>query len=385
MSAGAALAVCALILFKIFSPPPARIEPKAFGGEKYDSARAIIKEKNGFVIAGMTGSKGAGHIDAYLAFLDKNGDIRKDTTFGGRGDDRCLDMVKAGDGYFLGGFTTSYGKGGRDMYVVKTDSNGNMLFTKVFGGKGMDEAACLVPLPGGAVLAAGTTSGKEGDSMDIYAVRIDKNGGTVWEKTYGSVEIERGSAALRAYDGGFLIAGTTMYKTTGLQDIFMVKTGPAGEKQWKKRIGAKGIQRPFSMIKDNEGGYLIAAETGEDDEKGSDIQLIKTDERGEVAWDKRYGGRRDERPARLIKAAGGYIIAGRTYSMGNGMSDVYLIKTDESGELLWERVYGERKDEYPGGITQCEDGGVAFAGWTGSFGKKYQIYFFKTGKNGFAY
>jgi len=160
---------------------------KTYGGGLNDLGWAVEQTNDGgYIVAGSAESFGAGAADFYLIKTDANGDTLWTRTYGGGGDDfgRAVEQTTDG-GYIVAGYTTSFGAGVEDVYLIKTDTNGDTLWTKTYGGAGDDRGwAVEQTTDGGYIVAGGTLSFGAGGN-DVYLIKTDANGDTLWTRTYG--------------------------------------------------------------------------------------------------------------------------------------------------------------------------------------------------------
>lgn len=198
-------------------------------------------------------------------------------------------------------------------------------------------------------------------------VKTDANGNVVWNQTYGGLA----HSVVQTSDGGYALAGyTTSYATS--YDFWLVKTDAAGNMQWSRKYGEGGAEKAYSLIQTNDGGYAIAGHTNSYG-SSDDFWLIKTDPLGNIQWSRIYDIVGDDRAYSLIQTDdGGYAVAGSTWSSTTG-DDVLLVKTDSSGNIQWNRIYGGIDDDYAQSVVQTDDRGYALAGCTDSYGAGYLL------------
>ena len=161
--------------------------------------------------------------------------------------------------------------------------------------------------------------------------------------------------------------------------MLLVLAGPAfSQQRWQRTYGGAGNDAGYSVQQTTDGGYIIA---GTYDFYGANQQvyLIKTNASGDTLWTRTYGGAGDDYGKSVQQTQdGGYIIAGYTTSFGAGNDDVYLNKTNANGDTLWTRTYGGTNWDYSRSVQQTQDGGYIVAGMTSSFGNSAQVYLIKT-------
>jgi len=344
---------------------------RTYGGSADDEGWSVQQTTDGgYIITGYTDSFGAGHYDVYVVKTDANGDTLWTRTYGGSNYDEAKFVQQTADGgYIVTGFTSSFGAGSMDVYLVKTDADGDTLWTRTYGGSIDDEGWCVQQTADGGYIIAGTTNSFGAGSMDVYVVKTDANGDALWTCTYGGGDWDVGWSVQQTTDGGYIIAGNTMSFGAG-GDVYVVKTDANGDTLWTCTYGGGDWDEGWSVQQTTDGGYIIAGRTESFGAGEADVWLVKTDANGDTLWTRIYGGSNyDEGWSVQQTTDGGYIIAGLTDSFGGGSMDVYLVKTDADGGTLWTRTYGGKSgDDMAGSVQQTTDGGYIIAGLTDSFG-----------------
>ena len=344
---------------------------QTYGGTNYDVARASVQTGDGgYALAGWTESFGAGSYDFYLVKTDSIGNMQWNKTYGGTGDDGAFALVQTGDGgYALAGYTWSFGAGSSDAWLVKTDSIGNMQWNKTYGGTDYDEAFALVQTGDGGYALAGDTYSFGAGGDDAWLVKTDSIGNMQWNKTYGGTGDDRAFALVQTGDGGYALAGDTTSFGAGSYDAWLVKTDSIGNMQWNKTYGGTSWDEAFALVQTGDGGYALTGETESFGVGSADFYLVKTDSIGNMQWNKTYGGTDYDEALALVQTGdGGYALTGYTESFGVGSADFYLVKTDSIGNMQWNKTYGGTGDDVAFALVQTGDGGYALAGYTTSFG-----------------
>jgi hypothetical protein len=205
----------------------------------------------------------------------------------------------------------------------------------------------------------------------------------MWQQTYGGANDDRVYSVIQTNDGGYVLAGFTMSYGAGLQDFYLLKTDKNGNMLWNRTYGGAGADGARSVIQTSDGGYALVGDTTSFGNLSSvflsyDFWLVKTDNNGNMLWNQTYGYRLSfengtEYSGSMAQSVvqtsdGGYALAGRTYGIGAGLSDFYLVKTDEDGNMLWNQTYGGTENDNPLSMIQTSDGGFALVGYTESFG-----------------
>jgi hypothetical protein len=344
---------------------------KTFGGTSDDWGASVQQTSDGgYIIVGITFSFGAGNGDVYLIKTDSSGKMLWGKVFGGTDYDEGYSVQQTSDGgYIIVGETRSFGAGNGDVYLIKTDSSGNMRWYKTFGGSNWDLGESVQQTSDGGYIIVGSTTSFGAIGFDVYLIKTDSSGNRQWEKTFGGTRNDYGHSVQQTSDGGYIIVGGTLSSGAGHSDIYLVKTDSNGNKQWEKTFGGTDYDVGYSVQQTSDGGYIIAGYTLSSGAGSYDIYLIKTGSNGNMQWSKTFGGTGDDECHSVQQTSdGGYIIAGRTKSFGAGGFDVYLIKTDSSGNKQWEKTFGGTKNDVSNSVQQTSDGGYIIAGGTDSFG-----------------
>lgn len=300
-------------------------------------------------------------------------------TFGGTRTEFGYSVQQTDDcGYVIAGATQSFGPGYWNVYLIKTDINGNVRWEKTYGGTNSDRGYSVQQTADGGYIVAGHAfSFNPTGSAKVYLIKTDESGTLLWEKTYSRESGAAGSSIQQTSDGGYIVAGHTWSNDTGESYAYLIKTDQKGNVLWERTYGPTGNATAEAIQQTSDGGYIV---TGVSD---ADVYLIKVDESGDVQWEKTYGGYNWDSGYSVQQTSdGGYIVAGGTRSIGAGWTDVYLLKTDASGSLLWEKTFGGTAADISHSAQLTDDGGYILAGFTWSFRNKADVYLIKTDSNG---
>ena len=344
------------------SEPPATQWNKTYGGAGSDSASTVVQTcDGGYAIAGCTRSFGAGWGDFWLVKTDASGNVEWSKTYGGTDMDVARSLVQTVDGgYAIAGLTQSFGAGSWDFWLVKTDTDGAILWSRTYGGPGNDRAWFVQQTGDGGYMVGGITTSFGAGSF--WLVKTNSTGHVEWNRAYGGTGEAYSGQQTR--DGGYIMAGI------GGRDFQLVKTNSTGYMEWSRTYGGPGGETATSVKQTSDGGYIVAGGTNSFGAGLYDFWLVKTDSDGNMLWNKTYGGTDDEMAGSVVQTCdGGYIVAGTVYTEPPGISgDIWLVKTDADGTMQWNKTYGGAGEESGQSVEQTSDGGYIVAGRTDSFG-----------------
>ena len=208
---------------------------------------------------------------------------------------------------------------------------------------------------------------------------------TLWTSSYGRSESDIGYSVRQTSDGGYVAVGVTDVDSSEHYDydVYIIKTDAAGDTVWTKNYGGPGDDGGLSVRETADTGYMIVGSACPSDTSYSDVLLLKTDARGEVQWMKTYGGAQHDAGYCVERSPdGGYVVAGQTYSYGVGGGDIWVLRVDANGDTLWTRRYGGSESDAAYAVEQTRDGGYVVAGQTTSYtaapGTTSAMYLLKT-------
>ena len=311
--------------------------------------------------------------------------IRFNKSFGGPGEDQGRSVKQTRDkGYIVASASATYSFGGMDIWMIKTDSMGMHEWSKNFGGLNSEWPSSVEQLPDSGYIVAGYTNSFGNGGYDMYLLRLDKSGNELWSRTYGGTDWDFAYALRATADGGFILAGSTGSYGAGNDDVYLVKTDANGDTLWTKTYGGLLDDVAQSVWQNNDGGYFFSGYTNSFGNGGHDVYYSRTDAAGIPMWTKTLGGPRDEESFSGIQCLldGGFLMVGYTKSFfSTDSTEVgYLIKTTFTGDTIFTyevcpSIAGYSSRIYS--IVETPDYDLAMAGWTEFLGKK-DMYFFKS-------
>jgi hypothetical protein len=362
---------------------------KVYGGANAEGCSRIIETSDGgFAIAGYTFSFGNGNSDMFLIKTDSLGNTLWTKTYGGIGFEYAYSVEQTNDyGYILAGYSTSNVNRNKNVYIVKTNSNGDAIWTKTYGKDSVDIASSVYKTSDGNYLVCGHTQSSGAGEDDLFVLKINQNGDTLWSKTFGGTRTDIGKSVLEVNPSEYIFAGSTGSPeiTTNNQDYYIIKTNSSGTLTWAKNYGTNGAL-PFDWCngvkKTTENGFMMVGESSYN--SPLDVMLMKLDSTGNLNWKKYYGNNfYDYGNAICNTTEGGFLICGTTKNKTSQKNDIFVVKVDNNGSELWRENYGGANNEWGSSVCRTRDGNYVIAGQTNSSGSgSFDIYVSKIKSTG---
>ncbi len=368
------LFICLLVLSTaLWAQSPQILWAQTFGGPNNDEAYDIIRTHDGgFVICGMTESKGFGGKDAWVIKLDPQGKLEWDKTYGEKGDEVANAIIQTSDnGYAIVGSTTSKGKGKRDIFFVKTDSMGNKLWEGIYGGSKHDVGNDLIQTFDGNYAIVGSTKSIGSGNFDIWILKIDTKGGRIWRKSEGGRGADLGNSITEhPKDSSLIIGGTTFSNANGESDLWMIKINKEGRREWRKNYGSINKDLGNHLLLKSTGEYVFSGSTQPKGERYADYWVVQFTPESWDDWERTYGTAKDESATGACETTdGGTIVSGYTTSYGEGSYDFWLMKFDKTGKQLWQETFGGPDEDRAYAVIATGSNECAVCGYTRSDGE----------------
>ncbi|MEL6925162.1 MAG: hypothetical protein AAFO94_14035, partial [Bacteroidota bacterium] len=351
---------------------------KYYYGDNNDYLHSVgLTAAGGYVLGGYSNSginndktqASYGGTDAWFIWLDADGTIIKDKTYGGDATERIASIQQTSDGGYVAGGTSfsgvsgmkssaNYGAG--DYWIIKMDSLGNLLWEKSFGGDGEDELEHLQQTSdGGYILGGYTNSGISGNKttatmgvIDYWIVKLDAAGNMEWQQSFGGNDMDFLLTLQQTDDGGYIMGGESLSPQSGHKtqdailetgDFWVIKTDALGQLEWEKTIGGNGDDQLMTLVQSRDGGYLLGGQSDsgiygdktENNISSFDWWVVKLDACGAVQWDKTIGTALEDYISSVIETSdGGYLLGGHSGffdnpaedGFNNGAYDFYSVK-----------------------------------------------------------
>ncbi|PKL31802.1 hypothetical protein CVV43_01595 [Candidatus Saccharibacteria bacterium HGW-Saccharibacteria-1] len=343
---------------------------KTWGGTSTDEGTSITQSSDGgYAIMGSTHSFGVGLLDVFISKYSTDGILSWSRAFGGANFDYGNAITQISDGgYIITGRTNSFGSGDYDMFIAKYSNEGNLSWSKTWGGTGYDDGTSIIQSSDGGYTVAGTTTSFGAGSNDMFISKYSADGNLLWNKTWGGASYENGKAITQTSDGGYVVTGSTYSFGSGHYDMAIAKYSIDGNLLWNKTWGSNGEESARSIAQTSDGGYVVAGYTYSFGAGDSDIFIAKYSAEGNLSWNKTWGGLGFDSLGAIIQTNDGYAITGLTSSFGAGNRDVFTVKYSTDSNLSWNKTWGGSSNDYGEAIIQSGDGGYIVTGGTGSFG-----------------
>lgn len=360
----------------IYAQAPSILWTKMFGSSVDDYISDIRPTADGgFVLAGQTGY--AGQFDSgdlWIVRTNAAGDTLWSKTYAGPGIDNGRQVLPTPDGGFMiAGYRTSADGFDRDAWLLRTDSQGDTLWTKTYGGPNTDELGSMVATADGGYILTGRTRSFGPAGLDVWIVRTDANGDTLWTQAYGGPGTDFGATVAELDDGGFIAVGRRMSFTTGAPDIWLLRMDSAGDTLWSRLYNGPYFDWSFDDATDLEvtadGGFAILADIdGPSGGTVSNTWLVRTDANGDTLWTQTYRGPGfiEQATDLQLTSEGGFLVSGfRFYDSFN--SDAIIMGIGANGDSLWTLTVGDSGLDRANVISQTADGGFIVGGYTSSY------------------
>lgn len=348
---------------------------KTIGTEYYDSGRSVkATSDGGYIVAGSTNSVGANSPDLYLVKTSALGEVEWQKTFGGTRGEAGRSVLETSDGGFLvAGYTYPnnmsypFGFGGEEIYLVRTDASGNLLWEKKFSGQSQWAYSLEATADGGFILMGGIT----GNYQQVYLLKLSAEGEKQWDSRIGGGRDVANALAV-APDGGYVVAGYT--GATWHDSIYLAGTDASGAVVWQKYISKTYDARANSVLRTSSGNFVVA---GFANNQG---YLACVDPKGNLLWEAFF---EDLVGINAVVEApdGGLVLAG-TSQMS---STTALVKTDAHGAKLWQKAINTPTYSFfpqLSSLALAADGGFVATGNVDTSSNQYDIYLLKTDQNG---
>lgn len=349
---------------------------KIYGGPAADAGRAVCKTREGgFIITGYTFTPDDVDADILVFKVDSKGNLVWKKVLGGPGMDFGNDCCITEDGYLITGYTTSLGKGKRDIFVAKIDKNGETEWEKTFGGKEDDIGTAVGLNSKDQIYICGYTSSFGKGEEDIYVINTDAAGEEIWSKTYGGNRMDRAKSLAVDRNDNIVIGATSLSFGGKNSDFYIFKINSSGDSLWSNNFNASGkwghgFDRCQSMGSVSDKGFLLTGFSDCNDMM--DVVVVKTDEKGKEEWIKSFGNKPfyDYGNSIIEVQSGGYAVTGITKSIPakNGLydNDIFVAEVDALGNMVRNIQIKGSGNDWADDMCSAVDGSLIIVGYSHS-------------------
>ena len=359
---------------------------KVFLKSPYDEeAQDVLPTSDGgYLFAGYTTNSTLNDCDVLVIKADASGTEQWRKTFGGNKPDFPYHMLQASDGnFFLVGYSQSYGGGDFDILLIKIEPDGDLIWSKTYGANGNDLSRDIIATADGNYMIVGWSKAAGQPDNNANLIKIDIDGTVIWNKTFGSSSDDFGNCVKTTSDGGYIMIGQTYGFGSSNGDAWLVKLNSNGDTTWTKRFGGSLNDEGYYLTVAPDGGYVFLVRDSSNVGQDIDTRVIKTDASGNLVWNKVYGGDKKDTPKMIQNTNdGGFIACGNSRSFGWINPDMWILKLNSSGDTTWTRHYGGSQNEHCYVIREMADGSYIATGKTASYGPNFDPIFLKFNSSG---
>lgn len=310
---------------------------KTFGDGFSDIATTVKQTSdNGYIMVGGTRCYGAGQYDLFVVKTDALGNLSWAKAIGGSSIDAANSVQQTSDGgYIVAGFSYSYSGDSSDIFVIKLTSTGTTSWATSIGGTGEDVVTnCIQQTTDGGYIVAGWTTSFGAGGSDFFIIKLASGGNVSWARVIGGSSDDAANAIQQTSDGGYLVVGNTTSYGAGGQDVLVIKLTSTGTVSWATTYGGSSLDNPWSTYQATDGDYMVVGETQSFGMGGQDFLVMKLGSTGNITWAKTFGGAGDECANWVIQTSSGeFMVAGDAQSFGPGGYDVLVIKINQDGTM----------------------------------------------------
>ena len=356
------------------SPPDTGVWKQSYGDQLTDIGFSLAEAGDGgYFVAGMTQSSGGG--DILLMKIDSVGDSLCSKTIGGASAEAGFGIMPTNDGAFvIVGVTESFGSGAKDVYLVKVNSSGDTLWTRTYGGASDDEGHHVIQATDGGFLVAGMTESSGAGTQDAYVIKTDSTGSVEWSHTYGGAEVDYARSCIQTADGGFAVAGTTHSLGVGESDVYLIRLQADGTQQWARALGEAGAEQGMDLVESSTGTLWVVGSSDSFDggtdsyvgeSGGGDAYVLMVNAAGNKVSSSGMGATGNDFLSTVVQTSDGRVIGLGFSQSPQGWSGIYAVQVSPytGGVHHQSNLYGTTSYCYAhGGIADLDGDIVAVGG-----------------------
>ncbi|WP_272150625.1 hypothetical protein [Tenacibaculum aiptasiae] len=384
---------------------------KTYGGTRNESGRSVVQTlDNGYAVLGYTQSidgdvsttKTTVQYDYWILKFDKDDKLQWQKTYGGSKDDRAYEIIETSDkGFAVIGFNKSddgdltTNQGFEDVWILKLDATGNITWKTTTGFSGTDQGFSIIQTSDGGYFIGSildvTASGGQGNSRatarhaggDYWAIKLNSSGNIEWRKYFGGQNTDTCYDVVETSDGYIMVGSSDsidvdIKNNKGSYDFWIVKIDKTGKLVWEKSLGGDQIDEARGIATTKDGNFIIIGDTRSNNKDvtqnngGADVWATKIDTKGNIIWQKNYGGSSFDVGRSIRKTLdGGFIISGSSRSSDNGIinrgqNDAWILKIDQNGNQQWQKTIGGSEIDFCYDAVELSNGNIIAVGESSS-------------------
>ncbi|MCK4578644.1 MAG: hypothetical protein KAU50_07625, partial [Candidatus Marinimicrobia bacterium] len=282
-----------------------------------------------------------------------------------------VDIAACSDnGFILAGYTNSFGTAENSGWLVRIDSIGNTLWTQTYGDQGYNYLEAVQEThDGGFVLTGLTGYSGPGDNYDLWLIRTDEYGDTLWTRRHGGANNDSGDEIICANDSTYIIGGNTDSFGSGASDAWLLAVNANGDTLWTRTFGGSRIESLDDLDLTPDNGFVFTGFSSSFGNQTNAAWVVRTDSIGNEIWSSHVSGdHRDRAYAVHPMSDGTYVVVGETASFGAVLSDTWLLKFSDTGDTLWTRIIGGNWYDWASDVVETPDSNIFIVGKTSFFG-----------------
>lgn len=365
------LVLLCLAAVSVFAQPPDSLWSRSYGTESQEQCHAVIQTLDGgFLLGGERYPSGGNHVDAWLVKTDSLGDTVWSRIYGGPYYDACTSILPLSDGGYLIGGIYGVVSGSWDYWIFKINYLGYMLWSQVFHGPGSHNTlSALIQASDGSFIAVGSGAG------NAWIVRLDSDGDTLWSQAVGGASYEECHNGIETSDGTIVLVGTLETSSDEATQAWIAKvSGDGSGLMWSRTYGRQTIDNFRAVIEESDGNLVSGGTTVASDELGFCYWLVCTSATGDSLWSVFYENTGNDYVVSLCGMTDGGFVLGGNSTGESGVGNARLLRTDMYGQFIWSRNVGSGELwATTESFHVTNDGGFIIAGRTSPPGPVYNF------------
>ena len=353
--------------------------------EKNESGHSIMqKQDSNFVVLGNVDN------DVLMVEFDNKGDVLWSQSYGGSQLDEAYHFELTSDGgYIISGSTQSYGFGGSDIWLIKSGPNGLIEWNTYIGTEYDEQGGQIIQTEDNGYLVVGNRTHEQREDSDVWLIKTNSQGDSIWTKTYGGLGDDIGSDIIQIENNGYILVGSTKSYEEEDYDILIVKIDDSGNEEWVRSYGNGSNDIGQAIIQSRDEGFMVQFLVESYGDGNSATGLMKLDSAGDILWTSAFGGTVNTQSKMFSKInSNEYISVCSQIDYSTNTSNAWMIKIDDNGEIVWEKIFGKHGKDDGFSAIPTLDGGFIITGRSNSSensdGNLFDLWLLKTDPEGYS-